>query len=60
MIASRKVKSNLLAAVLILTVIPPTAKLGRPAVEHCCFVISQKLVDSNDDVCKFFACPGQR
>ncbi|KAJ2921172.1 hypothetical protein H1R20_g15918, partial [Candolleomyces eurysporus] len=42
-IATKKVKNNLLATVLILTVVPPDVKLGREAVEHCCFLISQKL-----------------
>ncbi|KAF8761979.1 Clathrin-coated vesicle protein [Rhizoctonia solani] len=38
-----KTKNNLLAAVLILTVTPAEVKLSRAAVEHCCFLISQKL-----------------
>lgn len=48
-IATKKVKNNLLAAVLILTVLPPDAKLGREALEHCCFLISQKL-NADDEV----------
>jgi hypothetical protein len=48
-IASKKIKNNLLAAVLILTVLPPDTKLGREAVEHCCFIISQKL-NADDEV----------
>ncbi|OCH91331.1 clathrin-coated vesicle protein [Obba rivulosa] len=47
-ISARKIKNNLLAAVLILTVIPPSAKVARPIVEHCCFLISQKLVDADE------------
>jgi HEAT repeat-containing protein 5 len=39
------VKNNLLAGVLILTVAPPTAKVGLAAIEHCCFLITQKLLD---------------
>ena len=37
--------ANLLASVLILTVVPPSVKLSQAAVEHCCFLISQKLND---------------
>ncbi|KAJ3549608.1 hypothetical protein NMY22_g815 [Coprinellus aureogranulatus] len=48
-IASKKIKNNLLTAVLILTVLPPDVKLGREAVEHCCFLISQKL-NADDEV----------
>ncbi|KAF7331836.1 Clathrin-coated vesicle protein [Mycena kentingensis (nom. inval.)] len=47
-IAAKKIKNNLLAAVLILTVIPPTVKIGEPVVEHCCFLITQKLLDAGD------------
>ncbi|KAI0668842.1 ARM repeat-containing protein [Trametes maxima] len=45
---NKKVKSNLLAAVLILTVLPPTVAIGRPIIEHCCFIISQKLVEGGE------------
>lgn len=48
-IAGKKIKNNLLAAVLILTVLPPDVKIGREAVEHCCFLISQKL-SADDEV----------
>lgn len=48
---SRKIKTNLLAAVLILTVIPPTVRVGRPAIEHCCFIINEKLLDE-EEVCR--------
>lgn len=48
-IATKKVKNNLLAAVLVLTVIPSDVKLGREAVEHCCFLISQRLY-ADDEV----------
>lgn len=40
-----KITNNLLAAVLILTVVPPHVGLSEPALEHCCFLISQKLLD---------------
>ncbi|CAE6397949.1 unnamed protein product [Rhizoctonia solani] len=43
-----KTKNNLLAAVLILTVTPAEVKLSRAAVEHCCFLISQKLSESSE------------
>ncbi|KAK0239818.1 clathrin-coated vesicle protein [Armillaria nabsnona] len=46
-ISTKKVKNNLLAAVLILTVIPPTVKVGRAVLEHACFLISQKLLDAD-------------
>lgn len=47
-ISTKKVKNNLLAAVLILTVIPPTIKVGRAVLEHGCFLISQKLLDADE------------
>ncbi|KAJ4473613.1 clathrin-coated vesicle protein [Lentinula aciculospora] len=45
---TKKVKNNLLAAVLILTAIPPSIKIGQPVVEHCCFLISQKLLETHE------------
>ncbi len=45
---NKKIKCNLLAAVLILTVLPPTVQVGRPVIEHCCFLISQKLVEGSE------------
>ncbi|PCH43056.1 ARM repeat-containing protein [Wolfiporia cocos MD-104 SS10] len=47
-ISTRKIKTNLLAAVLVLTVVPSSAKVGKAIIEHCCFLISQKLVDTED------------
>ncbi|KAI0830170.1 ARM repeat-containing protein [Trametes gibbosa] len=44
----KKIKNNLLAAVLILTVLPTTVAIGKPIIEHCCFVISQKLVEGGE------------
>ncbi|KAF7337120.1 Clathrin-coated vesicle protein [Mycena venus] len=44
-ISAKKIKNNLLAAVLILTVIPPSVKVGDVVIEHCCFLITQKLLD---------------
>ena len=38
----------MLAAVLVLTVVPNWVKIGRPVVEHCCFLITQKLLDGDD------------
>lgn len=43
-----KLKNNLLAAVLVLTVVPPPIRLSRLAVEHCCSLISEKLGESGD------------
>lgn len=43
-------KSNLLAAALVLTVTPPWVQFGLPALEHCAFLVTQKLADF-DDVC---------
>ncbi|KAM5530811.1 hypothetical protein V8D89_015522, partial [Ganoderma adspersum] len=45
---NKKIKCNLLAAVLILTVLPPTVAIGRPIIEHCCFIISQKLIEGSE------------
>ncbi|PFH53326.1 hypothetical protein AMATHDRAFT_55203 [Amanita thiersii Skay4041] len=49
-ISTKKVKNNMLAAVLILTVIPSWASIGRPVIEYCCFQISQKLLEADDPV----------
>ena len=38
----------MLAAVLVLTIVPVWVKVGRPVVEHGCFLISQKLLDADD------------
>ncbi|KAF8558426.1 clathrin-coated vesicle protein [Imleria badia] len=48
LISSKKVKSNLLAAVLILTGLPSRVKVARGVVEYLCFVISLKLEENND------------
>ena len=45
---NKKIKCNLLAAVLILTVLPTTVAIGKPIIEHCCFIISQKLVEGSE------------
>ncbi len=42
----------MLAAVLVLTVIPPTVLVGRAVIEHACFLITQKLLEG-DEVCSF-------
>ncbi|KAG2033122.1 armadillo-type protein [Suillus americanus] len=47
LISSRKVKTNLLAAVLILTVIPAQVAVSRDVVEHLFFLISQKLEEGD-------------
>ena len=38
----------MLAAVLVLTIVPVWVKVGREVVEHECFLISQKLLDADD------------
>ncbi|KIM27128.1 hypothetical protein M408DRAFT_16736 [Serendipita vermifera MAFF 305830] len=43
-----KTKNNLLAAVLILTIIPPTTKLSRALVEQCCYLISQRIMEQSE------------
>lgn len=43
--AANKVKNNMLAAVLVFTVIPPVLAMSQAVVEHCCFLISQKLLE---------------
>ena len=54
-ISTKKIKSNMLAAVLVLTVVPAWVKVGRAAVEHACYLISQKLsgVDEVSDQARF-------
>ncbi|KXN85058.1 HEAT repeat-containing protein 5B [Leucoagaricus sp. SymC.cos] len=47
-ISTRKIKTNMLAVVLILTVIPASAQVGRAAIEHTCFLISQKLLQNDE------------
>ncbi|RDB24443.1 HEAT repeat-containing protein 5B [Hypsizygus marmoreus] len=48
LISAKKIKNNLLASVLVLTVLPPSVKVSQAVIEHCCFLISQKLVDSDE------------
>ncbi|TFY57214.1 hypothetical protein EVG20_g8633 [Dentipellis fragilis] len=47
-ISTRKTKNNLLAAVLILTMIPPNVKVGRAVIDRCCLLISEKLAEADD------------
>ncbi|KDR82328.1 hypothetical protein GALMADRAFT_237575 [Galerina marginata CBS 339.88] len=47
-ISTKKIKNNMLAAVLVLTVVPLWVKIGREVVEHGCFLISQKLLDEDE------------
>lgn len=44
----KKIKNNMLAAVLILTILPPIVRLSQAVIEHCCFLISQQLSESNE------------
>lgn len=48
LISTKKIKNNLLASVLILTVIPPNVKVGRGVIEQCYFLISQKLLEADE------------
>lgn len=48
-VSARKIKTNMLAVVLILTVIPATVQVGRAVIEHTCFLVTQKLLE-NDEV----------
>ncbi|KAF8727621.1 hypothetical protein AX14_007205 [Amanita brunnescens Koide BX004] len=49
-ISDKKVKNNMLVAVVVLTVIPNWVKIGRPVVEHFCFLITQKLLEDEDGI----------
>lgn len=44
-ISRRKITNNLLAAVLILTVVPPYVEFSDAALEYCFSVLSQKLLE---------------
>jgi len=43
--AANKVKNNMLAAVLVFTIIPPVLAMSQAVIEHSCFLISQKLLE---------------
>jgi hypothetical protein len=47
-ISTNKVKNNFLAAVLILTIIPPSVKVGQGVINRCCFLIAEKLSDAHE------------
>ncbi|OJT13443.1 hypothetical protein TRAPUB_10014 [Trametes pubescens] len=47
-ICNRKIESNSLAAVLILTALPGTVPVGQPIIEHRFFVVSQKLAEGGE------------
>ncbi|KAF9239616.1 armadillo-type protein [Melanogaster broomeanus] len=49
LISSKKVRTNLLAAVLVLTSLPARVRVARGVVEHLFFVVSQKF-EENDDM----------
>ncbi|KAF8630901.1 hypothetical protein AX17_005259 [Amanita inopinata Kibby_2008] len=49
-ISAKKIKNNMLATVLILTVVPNWVKIGRPVVEHCCSLITQKLLEADEPI----------
>ncbi|GLB35175.1 putative clathrin-coated vesicle protein [Lyophyllum shimeji] len=48
LISAKKIKNNMLGAVLILTVVPRSVKVSQPVIEHCCFLISQKLLEPGE------------
>ncbi|KAI5895636.1 ARM repeat-containing protein [Schizophyllum commune H4-8] len=45
---TKKIKNNFLAAVLVLTVVPTSVKIGQPVVEHLCFLLTEKLVETSE------------
>ena len=38
----------MLAAVLIMTVVPSWVRIGRAVIEHACYLISQKLLENTE------------
>ncbi|BGP50956.1 hypothetical protein JCM10450v2_006882 [Rhodotorula kratochvilovae] len=44
-----KSKNNLLAAVLVLTSLPPGMQIGREVVEHACFLIIETALDGEGE-----------
>jgi hypothetical protein len=42
----------MLAAVLVMTVVPSWVRVGRAVIEHACYLISQKLLE-NDEASNF-------
>lgn len=55
-----KLKNNLLAAVLLLTCLPSSVKIGQAVVEHACFLISQIALDGESEVTLVFLLPQLR
>ncbi|KAL4255224.1 hypothetical protein AB1N83_012551 [Pleurotus pulmonarius] len=49
-ISTKKSKNNLLAIVLILSVLSPTVQIGKTVVERCYFILSHKTMDSDNQV----------
>lgn len=48
LISTMKITNNLLAAVLILTAVPPSIGCSQAAIEYCCSLISQKLTEPKE------------
>lgn len=46
----RKTKNNLLAAVLLLTALPPRVQLGREVVEHACYLLTETALEGEGEV----------
>ncbi|KAI0784437.1 clathrin-coated vesicle protein [Abortiporus biennis] len=49
-VCQKKIQSNLLAAVLILTVIPTTVNIGHAVIDYLCSLILQKLSELGEDI----------
>ncbi|TFK48336.1 clathrin-coated vesicle protein [Heliocybe sulcata] len=47
-IASKIIRGNLLAMVLILTSLPNTVQLGKPVIERACFLVTEHLRGSDE------------
>ncbi|GAA6010487.1 hypothetical protein JCM11491_006962 [Sporobolomyces phaffii] len=47
--AVRKTKNNLLAAVLLLTALPPRVQLGREVVEHACYLLTETALEGEGE-----------
>jgi hypothetical protein len=48
-ISDKKIRGNLLVAVLLLTTVPPTISFGQKVVEHMCYLICENLMNMQDN-----------
>ena len=53
-VAAKKLRGNLLAAVLLLTSVPKDLKISQEAVEHCCLLISNLMLEVDGEVRRSF------